>query len=77
MPYHWMLQLYIDTSLELPVVWFLSMVWKVIWEARSDGKKPILHKIRSKMEARVSLLRIIRSYVNDIMCMEILITSME
>ena len=66
-----------DTSLELPVVWFLSMVWKMIWEARSNGKKPTMHKIRSEMEARVALLRTTRLYVNDIMFMEILITSME
>ena len=72
-----LLQFESDTSMELPVVWFLSMVWKMIWEARSNGKKPTMHKIKSEMEARVALLRTTRLYVNDIMFMEILITSME
>ena len=63
--------------MELPVVWFLSTVWKMIWEARSVRKKPALYKIRSEMEARIALLRTTGSYVNDTIYMETLITSLE
>ena len=66
-----------DTTLELPIVWFLSLVWMMIWEARANGKKPVLYKIRSEMEARIALLRTTGSYANDTMFMEILVTSME
>ena len=63
--------------MELAIVWFLSMAWKMIWDARSNGKKPELYKIRSEMEARIALLRTTRSYVNDIILMDILLASME
>ena len=66
-----------NTSMELAIVWFLSMAWKMIWDARSNGKKPELYKIRSEMEARIALLRTTRSYVNDIILMDILLASME
>ena len=66
-----------NASMELAIVWFLSMAWKMIWDARSNGKKPELYKIRSEMEARIALLRTTRSYVNDIILMDTLLASME
>ena len=72
-----LLQFESATSLELPVVWFLSSVWKMIWEARSARKKPALYKIRSEMEARIALLRTTGSYINDTIYMETLVTSLE
>ena len=72
-----LLQFESNTSMELAIVWFLSMAWKMIWVARSNGKKPELYKIRSEMEARIALLRTTRSYGNDIILMDILLASME
>ena len=54
-----------DTTLELSIVWFLSLVWMMIWEARANGKKPVLYKIRNEIEARIALLRITGSYANE------------
>ena len=62
-----------DTSLELHVVWFLSMVWKLIWGDSSNENRPALHKIRSEMEATFALPRTIRSYVNYVITMDILV----
>ena len=45
----------------------------MIWDARSNRKKPELYKIRSEMEARIALLRTTRSYVNDIIMMKTLL----
>ena len=72
-----LLQFESDTSMELAIVWFLSMAWKMIWDARYSGKNPELYKIRSEMEARIALLRTTRSYGNDIILMETLLASME
>ena len=65
----------IEKSMEFPIVWFLAVTWKNIWDARCDGKKPELYKIRSDMEARIALLRTTRSYENDAIMMEILMES--
>ena len=65
----------IEKSMEFPIVWFLAVTWKNIWDARCDGKKPELYKIRSDMEARIALLRTTRSYGNDVIMMEILLDS--
>ena len=72
-----LLQFECEISMELSIVWFISMAWKMIWDARSNGKKPELYKIRSEMEARISLLRTTRSYVNDTIMMETLLASVE
>ena len=64
-----------EKSMELPIVWFFAVTWKNIWDARCNGKKPELYKIRSDMEARVALLRTTRSYGNDVIMMEILLAS--
>ena len=72
-----LLQFECEISMELSIVWFISMAWKMIWDARSNGKKPELYKIRSEMEARIGLLRTTRSYVNDTIMMETLLASVE
>ena len=61
--------------MEFPILWFLAVTWKNICDARCDGKKPELYKIRSDMEARIALLRTTRSYGNDVIMMEILLDS--
>ena len=61
-----LLQFDSEIGMEVSIVWFLSMDWKMIWDARSDGKKSDLYKIKSEMEARIALLRTRRLYVNDI-----------
>ena len=53
------------------------MAWKMIWDARSNGKKSELYKIRSGMKATIALLRTTRSYVNDTIMMETLLASVE
>ena len=65
----------IEKSMEFPIVWFLAVTWKNIWDARCVGKQPELYKIRSDMEARIALLRTTRSYENDAIMMEILMES--
>jgi len=61
--------------MKFPIVWFLAVTWKNIWDARCVGKQPELYKIRSDMEARIALLRTTRSYENDAIMMEILLES--
>ena len=52
-----LLQLDLEDSLELPVVWYLATAWFSIWESRKVGKLPELYKVRADMEAQVNLLR--------------------
>ena len=51
------LQLDLESSLELPVVWFLAGAWSSIWESRKLGRRTELYKVRADLEAKVSLLR--------------------
>ena len=47
----------LDESLRLPLVWLISSTLSLVWEARRENKRPILHKIRSSLEAKVNILR--------------------
>ena len=51
------LHLDLESSLELPVVWFLAVAWSSIWESRKLGRRTELYKVRADLEAKVSLLR--------------------
>ena len=56
------LHLHLGGDLELPIVWFLAEAWNVLWESRKLGRRPGLYKVRSDLEAKVSLPRETRQY---------------
>ena len=53
------LRLEIDVSeeMELPLVWLLSTVFQAIWKCRATRTNITLFDIRSKLEAKINLLR--------------------
>ena len=51
------LQMELDPSTELSVVWFLAVAWHSIWKSRSSSRRPERYRIRAELEAKVSLLR--------------------
>ena len=51
------LQMELEPSKELPVVWFLASAWNLLWLSRISSKRPELYKIRADLEAKVIFLR--------------------
>ena len=47
----------IDEGLQLPIVWLLSNTLSIMWDSRKEKKRPGLHKTRSILEAKISILR--------------------
>ena len=47
----------LEDSIMFPIVWLISNVLSLIWQTRKEKKKPSLFKIRSVLEARLSILR--------------------
>ena len=47
----------LDDSMKFPLVWLISNVFSLVWQARKDKKSPNLFHTRSMLEARVSILR--------------------
>ena len=54
-----------DTN-TLALVWLTAEVLQYIWIQKSKGKRPMLHKVRSEIEAKNNLLRCTKiSYIAD------------
>ena len=70
------LQFETDESLEMPIVWVLSVSWMNIWDLRQSGKRPQLYNIRSDLEAKISLLRETRRHANDDLMIEEIVISL-
>ena len=51
------LELPVDEELELPVVWLLSTVFRIIWNLRQSSTRIRQYLVRSQLEAEINLLR--------------------
>ena len=60
------LELKVDKSLELPIVFTLAVAWSAIWELRLKKIRPQPYLIRAELEARISLLRECRHLTNEV-----------
>ena len=47
----------LSDALELPAVFLLATGLKFIWLTRAEKKQITVHKMRSEMEAKISILR--------------------
>ena len=47
----------VDKQMELPLVWLTSYILQKIWDSRKEKKRCDLVRVRSDLEAKVSLLR--------------------
>ena len=69
------LELSVDEELELPVVWLLSTVFRIIWSLRQSSTRIRQYLVRSQLEAEINLLRETR-YQNAIPKIEELAANM-
>ena len=56
------LDLNVDDTLELPIVWALAVAWSSLWDLRQKRTRPQLYFVRAQMEARIALLRECRRF---------------
>ena len=54
----------VSESMELPIVWSLSVAWISLWDLRQKRTRPQLYLVRAEMEARIALLRECRRFSN-------------
>ena len=47
----------LEDSVKFPLVWIISNVLSIVWQARKEKKKPSMFNTRSVLEARISILR--------------------
>ena len=47
----------LDDSLRFSLGWLIANTFISIWNSRLSGKKPVLHKIRAYLEAKINILR--------------------
>ena len=51
------LELRVEKELELPLVWLLSSMLRIIWNLRQSNTRVRLYLVRSQLEAEINLLR--------------------
>ena len=58
------LEFNVADSLELPIVWALTVAWISLWDLRKKRARPQLYLVRAQMEARITLLRECSRFAN-------------
>ena len=51
------LELRVEKELELPLVWLLSSMLRIIWNLRQSNTRVRHYLVRSQLEAEINLLR--------------------
>ena len=51
------LEIEVEPTLELPVVWMVATVLQSLWDYKQSGTRICRYRIRADLEAKVSLLR--------------------
>jgi hypothetical protein len=71
-----LLQFEVDPNMELALVSYFAVIWNNIWKARSDGKNPKLKLIKIDLESHIRQLKQAKCYVNDVLYLELLLSSL-
>ena len=51
------LEIQVEEELELPVVWLLATLLRIVWNLRQSNSKIRPYLVRSQLEAEINLLR--------------------